>query len=154
MSPFFGKSNVFLDSVYKILHGQMHNPNFRTINIILLLIALGTIGVGIFTEDFSYIHGAIASAAFFFAGLSAVMSFKVLEKPLSLISIALGLMTLGALALYSTGIVTSGSITSTVPLDSIFYLGLGPGGMERMIIYPALMWLAAFGGHLINKNEK
>ena len=65
MSPFFGKSNVFLDSVYKILHGQMHNPNFRTINIILLLIALGTIGVGIFTEDFSYIHGAIASAAFF-----------------------------------------------------------------------------------------
>jgi len=62
-------------------------------------------------------------------------------------------MTLAALALYSIGIVTSGSITSTEALDSSFYLGLGPGGMERMIVYPALMWLAGFGGHLATKKE-
>jgi len=26
---------------------------------------------------------------------------------------------------------------------------IGPGGMERMIVYPALIWLIAFGGYLM-----
>jgi len=47
----------------------------------------------------------------------------------------------------------SGSLTSDEALDSSFFLGLGPGGMERMIVYPALMWLAGFGGHLVTKRE-
>jgi hypothetical protein len=39
------------------------------------------------------------------------------------------------------------------------YLGLGAGGMERMIAYPALMWGAGFGGYLIaypqeRRNER
>jgi hypothetical protein len=62
-------------------------------------------------------------------------------------------MILAALALFALGLVESGSITSTEAYDSFFYLGLGPGGMERMIVYPALMWLAAFGGHLFTKPE-
>jgi hypothetical protein len=91
--------------------------------------------------------------AFFFAGLSAIASFKVLKKPLSLISIILGAMTLGALVLFSIGMITSGSLTSDVAYDSNFYLGLGPGGIERMIVYPALMWLAGFGVHLVTQRE-
>ena len=130
-----------------------HSPNFKTVNILLLLMAVGAVGVGVFTKDFTLAHGAVSSAAFFFAGLSAIASFKVLKKPLSLISIMLGAMTLAALALFSSGMVTSGSLTSTTAYDSTFYLGLGPGGMERIIVYPALMWLAAFGGHLITKQE-
>jgi hypothetical membrane protein len=127
--------------------------NFKTVNILLLLMAVGAMGVGIFTKDFTLAHGAVSSAAFFFAGLSAIASFKVLKKPLSLISIILGAMTLGALALFSTGLITSGSLTSNIAYDSSFFLGLGPGGMERMIVYPALMWLAGFGGHLVTKPE-
>jgi len=130
-----------------------HSPNFKTVNILLLLMAVGAVGVGVFTKDFTLAHGAVSSAAFFFAGLSAIASFKVLKKPLSLISIMLGAMTLAALALFSSGMVTSGSLTSTEAIDSSFYLGLGPGGMERMIVYPALMWLAGFGGHLVTKPE-
>jgi len=148
-------SSVFLLGLL-ILSGiylQRHTPDFKTLNIMLFLMAVGAMGVGVFTEAFTLVHGAIASAAFFFAGLSAIASAKVLKKPLSLISIILGAMTLAALALYSIGIVTSGSITSTEALDSSFYLGLGPGGMERMIVYPALMWLAGFGGHLATKKE-
>ena len=148
-------SSVFLLGLL-ILFGiyfLRHAPNFKILNILLLLMALGTMGVGVFTEAFTLIHGAIASVAFFFAALSAISSVKVLKKPLSLISIVLGFVTLTALALYSMGIVTSGSVTSSVALDSSFYLGLGPGGMERMIVYPALMWLAGFGGHLVTKQE-
>jgi hypothetical membrane protein len=128
--------------------------NFKTLNILLLLMAVGAMGVGVFTKDFTLAHGAVSSAAFFFAGLSAIASFKVLQKPLSLISIVLGAMTLVALALFSGGMVTSGSLTSTTALDSGFYLGLGPGGMERVIVYPALMWLAGFGGHITTQKEK
>jgi hypothetical membrane protein len=132
---------------------QRHNPNLKTQNVLLLLMAVGAMGVGVFTKDYTLAHGAVASTAFFFAGLSAIASSKVLKKPFSLISITLGAITLAALALFSAGIVTSGSLTNTEAFDSSFYLGLGPGGMERMIIYPALMWLAGFGGHLITKHE-
>ena len=63
-------------------------------------------------------------------------------------------MTLAALALFSAGVVTSGSLTSTEAFDSGFYLGLGSGGMERMIVYPVLVWLAAFSSHLITRKRK
>ena len=129
------------------------NPNFKTLSILLILMAIGAMGVGLVTKDFTLVHGAVSSAAFFFAGLSAIASFKVLQKPFSLISIILGVMTLAALALFSIGMVASGSVSSTIAYDSVFYLGLGPGGMERMIVYPALMWLAGFGGHLVTKRE-
>jgi len=148
-------SSVFLLGLLIIFAAylQRNTPDFKTLNIILFLMGIGTMGVGIFTEDFTFVHGAIALVAFFFAGLSAVASAKVLKRPLSIISLVLGVMTLAALVLYSIGIVTSGSINSTEALDSIFYLGLGAGGMERMIVYPALMWLAGFGGHLITKQD-
>ena len=130
-----------------------HNSTLKTVNIMLFLMGVGAMGVGVFTKDFTLAHGAVSSMAFFFAGLSAISSFQVLKKPLSLISIVLGAMTLGALALFSGGIVASGSLTSNIAYDSVFYLGLGPGGMERIIVYPELMWLAGFGGYLVTQRE-
>jgi hypothetical membrane protein len=131
-----------------------NNSRFKTIRIMLFLMSVGAMGVGIVTKNFTLGHGAVSSMAFFFAGLSAVISSRLLKKPLSLAGIVLGAMTIGALALFSIGMVTSGSISSTVAYDSIFYLGLGPGGMERMIIYPSLMWLALFGGQLTMQLEE
>jgi hypothetical protein len=65
----------------------------------------------------------------------------------------LGAKALTALALFNLGIITSGSLTSTTAFDSGFYLSFGPGGMECMIAYTALMWLTIFGGHQITKHE-
>jgi len=127
--------------------------NFKTVNILLLLTAIGLMGIGVFTKTYRTAHGAVVTMAIFFAGLSAISSFRVLKKPLSLISIILGMMTLGALALFSSGMITSGSLTSDVAYDSDFYLGLGPGGMEHMIFYSALMWLAGFSWHLATQRE-
>jgi hypothetical membrane protein len=111
-------------------------------------------GVGVFTSQFTIPHVAAASAAFFFGGLSAIASAKVVRKPLSLIGVVLGAITLAALGLYSAGIITSGALTSNIAYDSAFYLGFGPGGMEHMVVYPALMWLAWFSGHLSTPREK
>jgi hypothetical membrane protein len=130
-----------------------HFSNFKTVNILLVLMAVGAMGVGVFTKTYGTAHGAVATVAFFFAGLSAISSFKVMKKPLSLISIILGLTTLAALVLFSSGMVTSGSLTSDIAHDSDFYLGLGPGGMEHMIVYPALMWLAGFSWHLATQRR-
>jgi len=58
--------------------------------------------------------------------------------PFSVIAVILGLLSLGALVLFMAGM----------------NLGLGVGGMERMIVYPLLMWGAGFGGHLIVHPEK
>jgi len=130
-----------------------HISNFKTVNMLLLLMAIAAMGIGVFTKHYRTAHGAVATMAFFFAGLSAITSSKVLKKPLSLMSIILGMMTLGALALFSSGMITSGSLTSDIAYDSDFYMGLGPGGMEHMIIYPAGLWLAGFSWHLVTQRE-
>jgi len=126
---------------------------YRTLNIMLILMAVGAMGVGVFTKDYRTAHGALASMAFFFGGLSAISSSRVLKKPLSLISIILGLVTLVALALFSMGMYASGSLTSDIAYNSDFYLSLGPGGMEHMIVLPALVWLAGFSWHLLAQRE-
>jgi len=128
--------------------------DLNMVNVLLFLMAIGAMGVGVFTQDFTVAHGAVASMAFFFSGLSALASAKVMNRPLSLIGTILGAVTLGALALFSIGIITSGSYIDDIAYDSVFYLGLGPGGMERMIVYPALMWIAGFSGYLATRREK
>ncbi len=144
-------SSVFLLGLM-LLVGALYlkrDARFKTVNVLLLLMAVGAMAVGVFTKDFTLAHGAVSTMAFLFAGLAAISSCQAVGKPWTFISIVLGGMTLGALALFSCGMVTSGSLTSTIAYDSSFYLGLGPGGMESMIIFPALTWLAAFGGYLV-----
>ncbi len=126
---------------------------FKTVNTLLLVMGLGALGVGVFTKDVSLVHGAVSLTAFFFAGLSAFASCQVLQRPFSWMSMILGGITLGALVLFACGMVFSGSLTSNESYDSPFYLGLGPGGMERIIVYPALIWLAGFGGHLASQQD-
>jgi hypothetical membrane protein len=120
--------------------------DFRMLTVLLVLTAIGAMGVGIFTEDFGIIHSVVSLIVFLFGGLSAIFSvvcsyvhrFSLLKMLFSVISVILGLMTLGALVLFVGKI----------------YLGLGAGGMERMIAYPILMWGAGFGGYLIAHPEE
>jgi len=149
-------SSVFLLGLLLVIgtYFLRHISDLKTVNRLLFLMAICAMGVGVFTKDFTVAHGAVSSMAFLFSGLSAIASAKVLKKPFSLIGIVLGAVTLGALGLFSSGLITSGSLTSNNAYDSNFYLGLGPGGMERMIVYPALMWLAGFSGHLATRREE
>jgi hypothetical membrane protein len=120
--------------------------DFKMLTVLLVLTAIGAMGVGIFTEDFGIIHSVVSLIVFLFGGLSAIFSvvcsyvhrLNLLKMPFSVISVILGLMTLGALVLFVGKI----------------YLGLGAGGMERMIAYPILMWGAGFGGYLIAHPEE
>lgn len=149
-------SSIFLLGLLLIIGAYFlpRTEDFITLTVLLVLMAIGAMGAGVFTKDFTAIHGAVSLMAFLFSGLSAIASFKVSKMPLSVINVILGLMTLGALALFAGGLLTSGAYTSTEPPISDLFLGIGPGGMEHMIAYPALIWLFGFSGHLIALSEK
>lgn len=128
-------SSVFLLGLLAIFSAYLIWLGFysRILSVLIAITGLGAMGVGLFPETAGSIHHIVSLITFVFAGLSAIVSYRLQKAPLSYFSILLGAMTLGALTLY---------ISDT-------FLGLGPGGMERMIVYPALIWATAFGAHLI-----
>ena len=112
--------------------------NSRVMTVLLVLTAIGAMGVGVFTENSGAIHWVVSLIAFLFGGLSAIASYRLLKSPFSILAVILGLMDLGALILFAAKI----------------DLGLGVGGMERMIVYPVLVWGAGLGAYLIGQTEK
>lgn len=100
----------------------------------------GAVGVGIFNETAPFhLHDIFSLITFLGIGLAAVSSYRFQKAPLSYFAVIMGALTLLFLILYvpDTGVGTGG------------YLGIGPGGLERLIVYPVLFWSLAFGGHLM-----
>jgi hypothetical membrane protein len=111
----------------------------RTIGLGLLVIAgLGAIGVGLSPEDFNITaHVISATLAFLGGGLAlTVLGFAMFRDTrwdgYRAFSILCGLVSLVALALF-------------ISKD---YVGLGVGGMERLIVAPTLLWSIVVGIHL------
>jgi hypothetical membrane protein len=108
----------------------------------------GTLTVGIFPENtvlvngIPVIHAIAALLAFFIGGIGAVGAYRYTKPPFNVISVVLGVASLTASALFFI----------TYNMGS---LGLGIGGMERMIAYPTLLWIIGLGGYLLGyANEK
>jgi hypothetical membrane protein len=112
--------------------------HFPLVTILFAIAALAAMGVGIFTENSGTMHTLASIVLFLFSGLSAIFSYKVTKYPFNIIAILLGLTSLLAMILFMGNI----------------YLGLGAGGMERMIVYPILIWMIGFGSFLIAIPEK
>ena len=112
------------------LYRGLHDRVFVAL---VFIAGASAMGVGMFNENFGAIH-VLVSAAVFIAGSIAAIYFGVKwNKLLRYPSIILGVVSLVATALLEGGI----------------YLGLGPGGMERMIVYPILLWAILFSGSLL-----
>jgi len=106
----------------------------RFLMVALAVAGVGAAGVGIFTEGSPFgLHSAFSLVTFVFAALATVLAFRIVRPPLGYLSIVFGVASFAALGLYVTG----------------NYLGLGTGGMERMIVWPVLVWGIAFGGYLL-----
>jgi hypothetical membrane protein len=132
-------SSVFLLGVLAVCAAYFIQKafNFKLFSILAAIIGIGAMGVGLFTEDAGVIHTVFSLITFLFAGISAIVSYKLQKPPLSYVSVVLGSVSLVALVLFASG----------------SYLDLGKGGMERMIAYPALLWTIGFGGHLIGDSK-
>ncbi|MEM2386231.1 MAG: DUF998 domain-containing protein, partial [Candidatus Bathyarchaeia archaeon] len=110
------------------------------------LCGIGAMGVGVFPENSPFmLHTVFSLIAFLFGALSAIASYKIQKPPMSYFAVVLGLMALASLLLfaYSEVVVNMGGAPETA-----YYLGLGKGGLERLIAYPVLLWAMGFGGYL------
>jgi len=110
---------------------------------LLTLAGISLMGVGIFNESFGVVHDILSLLIFLPLGLAAISLFRFQRPPLSYFSLVLGAITLIALVLYA-------------PDSGVYFggqLGIGPGGLERLIVYPMMVWGLAFSGQLMAMDE-
>jgi len=106
--------------------------------VLVTLTGIGALGVGLFPETTGVVHLIFSNIAFLSGGLAAIVTYRFQRKPMSYFSVILGVATLVAIILFLSNV----------------NLGLGAGGMERMIVYPVLLWAIGFGGHLMALEDK
>ncbi len=115
----------------------------RTVGLgFLLLAGLGAILVGVFPtgspELGGHIHGYVTGLAF----VSAAFTLLVLPVAMLRDTRWAGLRSFTFLLGIITGI-------AIILHQSHSYLGLGQGGMERIVVFPILLWSIAIGIHLL-----
>ena len=133
-------SSVALLGLMVILVAYFVHRTFRKplVTLIFALAGAGASGVGFFPETFGVLHTLASFVAFSFGGLSSIVAYKLEKPPLTYFSIAMGAISLVALVLFIAG----------------YNLGLGPGGMERMIVFPIVLWAIGFGGCLMGSQKE
>jgi len=97
----------------------------KIFSILLFISSLGVAGVGLFPENTGILHVISSLITFLFTGITAIYSYKIENTHAKYIWPILGII----------------SLTSLTLLATKNYLGLGPGGIERMIVYPIFIWL-------------
>jgi hypothetical membrane protein len=140
-------SSVFLLGLMVVVSAYFVHGSFRSrlVTGLLVLAGVGAMGVGVFPENSPAMHEIVSDIAFIFGGLLPIAAYRLVRKPFSYLSVAMGVLSLSAMVLLSA--------QYSFGLGEQYYLGLGPGGMERMIAYPILLWEVAFGGHLMASSQ-
>ena len=137
-APLFNTSVVVLGLLTLVAAYLYHGTHRRLwITVPFSLAGIGAVGVGVFPLTTGAPHLVSALTAFLFGGVLALLTSLRTRPPFRYLSIFLGALGLVALVLWRTGT----------------YLGLGDGGMERMIAYPVLFWGIAFGGYLMSSTS-
>ncbi|HSD58939.1 MAG TPA: DUF998 domain-containing protein [Methanotrichaceae archaeon] len=128
-------TSVFVAGLFAVVASYLLWLELRTrlFPVLLALAGIGAMGVGLFPEYHVYLHYTSAFLAFIFGGIAAIAASTIVKSVLRYFSIVMGIMTLAAFVLTITH----------------HYMGLGPGGMERMILYPFALWAMGFGGYLM-----
>jgi hypothetical membrane protein len=108
--------------------------------IVFALGGIGAMGAGLIPLDNpTGVHGLFALLAFVFMNLGAIIAGRMAKHPLDKLSVLAGLVGLVFVPLMI--LVDAGSLDVSG--------SIGHGGTERMIAYPALIWMMIFGGYLI-----
>ena len=111
---------------------------------VYLIAGVGAIGAGLLPLDTGTPHALFALTGFLFFNLEAIATARVTTGALRLISIVAGLVGLA----YVVVMVIGDSGTTSV------FGAIGHGGSERMIVYPAMLWLLALGGSLMTGSRE
>jgi hypothetical membrane protein len=139
-APLFNVSLIAV-GLLNILGGYIFFRSHRRMWVFILfaLAGVGAIGAGIFPLNSSELHSLFALAAFLFFNLEAIASGSVLRGSMKLISLVAGVLGIAFVVLMIAG--DSGNASA--------FGAIGHGGTERMIVYPVMLWMLAFGGYLM-----
>jgi hypothetical membrane protein len=142
-APLFNLSIVALGALSVTAAYLLRGRSGALVPPLMALMGIGAAGVGIFPENVPVLHPLAALVAFGFGALLAIAASASLAAPFRHISLALGFAALAALCLF--GLSGAGA--------EWLLLGIGKGGMERMIAYPELAWAMGFGAYIMNSKE-
>ena len=102
---------------------------------------LGALIAGAVPETLLSVHEIASLVAFVGGSIAAIAAYRFLTSPLKYLSVALGLFSFASLFV----------LTFDGPFfrwNGIF--GLGLGGIERMVVYPIIIWEIALGASLMS----
>ena len=89
-------------------------------------------------------HGLFALGAFLFFNVQAIASSRLATGPMAAISVLAGVVGLIFVVLMVIGDAGNPAVFGPI----------GHGGAERMIVYPVMLWLLAFGGYLMGREPE
>jgi len=151
---FIFNSSLFLLGLFVVVSAYLIQRAFTDVQerfsnrlfwFLMTLTGIGVAGIGIFNENFGDAHVFVVRMFWVFAVPTAIVSYRFQKKPLSYVSVILGLITLTAIILFLS------EVYIPTPVD--LYLGIGRGGMQRMIQYPIFLWILGFGAQLIGDSS-
>jgi hypothetical membrane protein len=139
-------ASLFIAGLLNIVGGYFLYRSYGKgwIPAVFALAGIGAIGAAVFTLDIPGIHGLFALLAFIFFNFQACACATLVRGPLKAISVIAGVVGLAFLVTHAA---------SDFGIMNL-YGPIGHGGSERMIVYPALLWLATFGGYLMAPSAK
>jgi hypothetical membrane protein len=134
-------ASLVVVGVLNIAGGYLHyRSHGRTWILATFLVAgMGAVGAGLMPLDRGGLHGLFALLAFLFFNLEAIACATVVSGPMKPVSAVAGVVGLVFVVLMAIG--DAGNSAAFGPI--------GHGGTERMIVYPVMLWMVAFGGYLM-----
>ena len=102
---------------------------------------LGALIAGGVPETLLSVHEAASTLAFVGGSMAAIVACRFLPSPLKYLSLVLGLLSFASLLV----LIFEGPFYRW---NGIF--GLGVGGIERMVVYPIIIWEIALGAFLMS----
>jgi hypothetical membrane protein len=107
------------------------------------LAGLGAAGAGLVPLNTSDFHGIFALVAFLFFNIEALACASLVSGPMRWVSVFAGLIGFVYVVIMIIG---DGG-------NPAVFGAIGHGGAERMIVYPAMLWMMAFGGYCMAARE-
>ncbi len=135
-------ASMVIVGLLNIIGGYLFYQTHQKVGTLALFVlaGIGAIGAGIISLDNpSGLHSLFALAAFLFFNGEAIATAQLVRGPMKAISALAGIIGLTFVVVMLLG-----------DADIVNLFGpIGHGGSERMIVYPALLWMVALGGYLM-----
>jgi hypothetical membrane protein len=145
-TAFWFNSLLVVLAVLNATGGYLYYRSHRRTWLLALyeIAAIGALGAGLFPLSTGVLHSLFALVAFLFFNLEGLGTAVLLKGPMRVLGLVAGTAGLVYAVLMVIG--DSGNPSVFGPI--------GHGGSERLIAYPVMLWLVAFGGYLTASPDR